>query len=119
MIRYVVALALCAMAGWQDHAKARGFTVSDFGAVASDPVCVQKGRLMFQRFGAQEIKATSWTVNAYGMARLDSLDAALVCAYGPNNRTQVSVVLHSSSTLTPAAHRREMLKRLREIWDAL
>ncbi|MEM0943139.1 MAG: hypothetical protein AAGI70_04240 [Pseudomonadota bacterium] len=99
-------------------AAARGFTISDFGAVASDEICVGKGRAMFERFGAEEVLATDWTVNAYGVGFAD-IDAAVVCSYGPGGQTQVSVIFHSWGGGDEDGLRQSLPEQLRPIWDGL
>ena len=116
-ITYLIA-AVCVLSAAPD-ADARGFTISDFGPVASDRICVTKARLMFQRFGAGEVKSTEWTVNAYRIGGEDTLDAAVICAYGPNGQTQVSLVLHGSGDSAQDARRTALPDRLLAIWNSL
>ena len=100
-------------------AAARGFTISDFGAVQSENLCVQKGRLMFSRFGAGGIAATRWTVNAYDLAGKTNLDAALICSHGEHGMTRVSLVVHSAGGRAMDDTRRSIPRKLRLIWDGL
>lgn len=104
--------------GMASSADARGFTVSDFGAVSSDPVCVAKGRRLFEAYGSAEVLTTDWTVNAYGVGE-ETIDAAVVCSYGPNGKTQVSIVLHSWGDSAQDQRRRAMPDKLRAIWEGL
>lgn len=119
MQRIMAVLIAVGALGLAPPAGARGFTISDLGNVGSDPVCIQMGRLLFERLRAEEIKTTTWTVNAYGIGGEPSIDGAVICAYGPGNRTQVSVVLHSSGNLADDARRRALQDRLRAVWDNL
>lgn len=116
--RLVPAFACAAAIGFGSDADARGFTISDFGAVSSDPVCVAKGRRLFEAYGADEILTTDWTVNAYGVGG-EAIDAAVVCAYGPDGKTQVTIVLHSWGDADEDARRRAIPDKLRPIWDNL
>ena len=109
--------ALAAVLLGAEPAQARGFTISDFGSVRTDTICVQKARLVLERYGAREILTTGWTVNAYGLGGEDALDAAVVCAYGPNGRTQVSFVLHSAVAGIAPERRAVVASKLRAIWD--
>ena len=110
-----IGLAALGIAGSAD---ARGFTISDFGAISSDPVCVAKGRRLFEGYGADEIKTTDWTVNAYGVGG-ENIDAALVCTFGPDGKTQVSIVLHSWGGAAEDERRRALPDKLRAIWEGL
>lgn len=111
-------LGLVAVLSDGAEAAARGFTISDFGAVGSDAECVGKGRAMFERFGAEEVLATEWTVNAYGVGFAE-IDAAVVCSYGPNGQTQVSIILHSWGGGDEDGLRQSLPDRLRPIWEGL
>ena len=97
-------------------AEARGFTISDFGSVPSDAVCVERGRQLFETFGTGEIKATDWTVNAYGVG-YQNVDAAVVCSYGPDGKVRVSIVLHNWGDDAEDRKREAIPEQLRLIWD--
>ena len=118
MIWKMLAASILIWAQAFSGAQARGFTVSDFGSVRNDAMCVNLGRLMFQEFGVEEIKTTEWTVNAYGVGN-ENIDAAIICSFGPDGQIRVSLVLHSWGDKAEDRRREAMPEKLREIWKAL
>lgn len=97
---------------------ALGHTVVDFGSVSSEPVCIAKGRRLFEAYGADDIQSTSWTVTAYGLGG-EKIDAALVCSYGPEGSTRVSIVIHNRGEDGDEERRRAIPDKLRPIWKDL
>ena len=118
IIRTCLLAGAVATFGLVGEPQARGFTVSDFGSVPSDAVCVNKGRKLFEIYGTEEIKTTDWTVNAYGVG-YENIDAAVVCSYGPDGQVRVSIVLHNWGDRDEDKRREAMPDQLRDIWKGL
>lgn len=116
--RFLGVAVLCLAAGFGgDGALARGFTVMDFGAVPDDATCMARGAEMFRRMNSGDVQSSSWTVHAYGIDG-ELIDGAVVCAYGPNSQTQVSLVLHSWGDVDDEENRRlAIAERCRTIWE--
>ena len=87
----VLAAALPAIAA------AEGFTTLDLGPVATDDACLTRAEATFRKLGQTidvgEIVGASWNMSAFDVGTSD-YDAHILCAYGPDNQTQVSLVLY-------------------------
>lgn len=121
MKKHMAALgALALAAGMPAAALADGWTTIDLGNVPTEAGCVDRAQRMFNTFGEYYSVIVddpgSWSVAAYDLTHED-FDALVSCAYGPNDNTRGTLVVHSTGA-APDAKRREIARSLDEIWKA-
>jgi hypothetical protein len=80
---------------------AEGFTTLDLGSIPTDAECLERAKAVFDEFDWHvqigEVVATSWNISAFDVGG-DSYDAHMVCAYGPNDQTRVTLVVYFNDT---------------------
>ncbi|MCH8037709.1 MAG: hypothetical protein IIC53_11380 [Proteobacteria bacterium] len=80
-------------------AAAEGFTTLDLGSIPTDEACLARAEATFEKFGRKidvgEIVGATWSISAFDIGS-DDYDAHIVCAYGPDDQTQVTLIVYYS-----------------------
>ncbi len=101
-------------------AAAEGFTTLDLGRISTDPACIARAQTTFDEFGRQvnmgEVVQGTWSISGFDLGTAN-YDAHFICAYGPDNQTQVTLVVYYSDNSNEDTSS-DYGERLKRIWKS-
>ena len=101
-------------------AAAEGFTTLDLESIPTDKACLARAEATFERFGYEvnmgNVIGATWNISAFDLGT-DDYDAHLICAYGPDDQTRVSLVVYYNDNGTEDISM-DYGGRLKAIWKS-
>ena len=102
-------------------AAAEGFSTLDLGPISTEDACLARAEATFEKFSRKvdmgEIVGASWNMSAFDVGT-DNYDAHIICAFGPDNQTQVTLVVYYNDNGDDDIAR-DHGERLKLVWKSL